>query len=254
MTLTRDIVRRTAKAARLALHPDYRRGLRLGVAAAIEHSKVAFGCQFATVIDVGANHGQFALFARHQFPAATVHCFEPLPAPRQRLIRLLAGDPQVTIQGVALGAEAKTATMRVSAKDDSSSLLSPTDRQVALAPRSETVAVVDVPVETLDAALRDESMISPTLLKVDVQGFELPVLRGAERVLAQVNEALIEVSFVELYEGQAMAGDVLQLMLGAGFHLAGAYPSAVDSSGIQVQADIHFVRPAVRGPSALMLN
>src|SRR3712207_638198 len=59
---------------------SYRAALRHGVAAAVEHHAVPFEHRYLTVIDVGANRGQFALVASHRFPGAVLHCFEPLPA------------------------------------------------------------------------------------------------------------------------------------------------------------------------------
>ena len=80
------------------------------------------------------------------------------------------------------------------------------------------------------------------LLKIDVQGLELEVLRGAPRILAQVDEALIEGSFIELYEGQALADDVIALMREAGLRLAGTYGKTTDADGRDVQADFYFRR------------
>jgi hypothetical protein len=62
-----------------------------GVAATLEHDDALGHDRFATVIDVGANKGQFAVYARTRWPSARLICFEPLPAPRATLARVTAG-------------------------------------------------------------------------------------------------------------------------------------------------------------------
>src|SRR5690242_10115416 len=121
-------LRKARKLASLVRHPDFRRGLRVGTAAAIEHRDLPLLPNAATVIDVGAHKGQFALLARHRFPAASIHCFEPLPEPRTRLTRLFGGDAGVRIHPVAASNEPGAASMHVSKLDDSSSLLPIGDR------------------------------------------------------------------------------------------------------------------------------
>jgi predicted RNA methylase len=70
------------KLTRLVGVPLYRRGLRFGVAAAIEHDAVLGRIDVNTIIDVGANTGQFALVARRHFAAAQILSFEPLAEAR----------------------------------------------------------------------------------------------------------------------------------------------------------------------------
>ena len=82
----------------------------------------------------------------------------------------------------------------------------------------------------------------PCLLKIDVQGYELNVLRGGTKTLHEVDVALIECSFVELYEGQALAGQVISFMAEAGFRLAGVHHMAYSFDGSSIQADFLFRR------------
>lgn len=119
----RKLLRRTAKAARLGRELLWRRGLQLGVAASIEHDRLPLRRDFRTVIDVGANRGQFALYSRVRFPDASILCFEPLSAPREKLRRLFIDDSRVTVFPAAAGARVGNATINVSRQNDSSSLL-----------------------------------------------------------------------------------------------------------------------------------
>src|SRR5688572_11324458 len=68
-----------------ARQPAWANALRRGVAAAVEHGPVLRRfADYRTVVDIGANHGQFALVARHHCPNARIESFEPLPGPAER--------------------------------------------------------------------------------------------------------------------------------------------------------------------------
>lgn len=230
---------RARKLVRIARNRDFRRGLRHRVAASVEHESVCFAADFRTVIDIGASRGQFALFSASRFPNARIISFEPLPEPRAKLIETL-GD-RVEVRSVALGSEPGTVTMNVSRQDDSSSVLGIGQAQQENFPGTEAIGTADVAMETLDAALNGVPE-RPCLLKIDVQGLELEVLRGAVETLAQVDEALIECSFVSLYEGQALADEVVAFALEHGLRLAGVYGMVMTADGDPIQADFHFKR------------
>src|SRR5687768_14401749 len=102
--------------------PLYRRGLSKGVAATVEHAAVPFEV-FRTVVDVGAHRGQFALLARHMWPKAEIHCYEPQPVAHTTLHQISALIGNATVHPGALGASPGTATLHVSANSSSSSLL-----------------------------------------------------------------------------------------------------------------------------------
>lgn len=230
---------RARKLARLASEPAYWPALRQGVAASVEHTKIPLGSGFRTILDVGSSRGQFALFASTRFPEARIVCFEPLPEPAATLRAVLGG--RVELHETAVGAREGSATVHVSSRDDSSSLLPIGRRQTEEFPGTAEAGSVETTLTTLDNAL-PEAPAGPCLLKVDVQGLELAVLQGAERTLDSVDEALIECSFVELYRGQAMADEVISHMLGRGLRLRGVYETAYSRDGQAIQADLHFAR------------
>jgi FkbM family methyltransferase len=228
---------RAGKAAMLARIPSHWSAVRAGVVPTVEHGKVPLGGPYGTVLDVGASRGQFALHARRRFPQARIVCFEPLPT-SQTSIRAVLGD-QVEIVAAAVGAEPGAASMHVSASDDSSSLLPIGARQRAEFPGTEEASRLDVPVVTLADTLAAPTA-EPILLKIDVQGFELDVLRGAGDAIQRIQTVFVECSFVELYEGQALADEVVTYLSGHGFRLAGVHGLATGRGGEALQADLLF--------------
>ena len=82
----------------------------------------------------------------------------------------------------------------------------------------------------------------PALLKLDVQGFELPALAGCETLLDRFAWVTVEGSFVELYAGQAFADAVIAWLRERGFALPGVYNMAYDGEGRAVHGDFLFGR------------
>jgi FkbM family methyltransferase len=212
------------------------------VAATTEHEGVTFPRDYATVLDVGANRGQFALFALHRFPRARLVCFEPLIDARRTLTKVVGGNPRVRIEACAVGAAEASLPMNVARSDDSSSLLSPTPLQLSSFPGTASVGSVEVSVRRLDDVVGRALLDTPILLKIDVQGFELEVLKGAENLLADGCDVLVECSFSELYAGQPLADEVICELFSRGLRLRGIFSITKDADGVPLQGDLLFAR------------
>ena len=228
---------RLRKYAKLLQTPGCWPALLHGVAATLDHDTALGRDSFATVIDVGANKGQFAVYARSRWPKARLICFEPLPEPRAKLVRVTRGKAE--IHDGALGAAPGEGRMHLATRTDSSSLLALGARQKAIYGMEESGAL-HVPIKRLDACLATP-LPQPVLLKIDVQGFELEVLKGATGLLPQIDAAYVEVSYVELYEGQALHEEIERFLIDAGFSLDGRFNTHVHQ-GEPVQADLLFRR------------
>ncbi len=243
--LTRAVaphLRKARKLATLLRHPAYWRGLRHGVAAATEHEGAALDHPYRTVIDVGANRGQFLLLAARRFPGAALIAFEPLAGPRDVLSRSVPRRRPVRLLDLALSDQAGTATFHVSRADDSSSLLPISTAQVSTFPGTDEVEQVEVRTARLDEVLAPADVEPPVLLKIDAQGGELAVLVGAAALLPSVATILVECSFAELYEGQPRADAVVRFLHGHGFSLHSVGPVTTALGGRPVQADLVFER------------
>ncbi|MGE5490057.1 MAG: FkbM family methyltransferase [Actinomycetota bacterium] len=214
--------------------------LRHRVLAGAEHRRV-LSRQLNTVVDIGANRGQFSLAARRWAPAARVEAFEPLPGPADVFRRVFEGDDGVRLHPSAIGPAAETRTMHVSARDDSSSLLPISAAQTTMFPGTWEAGLASVSVAPLDAFLGTDDIVAPAMLKLDVQGYELEALRGCETLLDAFDWVYCECSFVEFYTGQRLADEVVAWLADRDFRLEGTFNPARDG-GRTVQADFLFRR------------
>jgi len=176
----KNTFRKLKKAIRLAPISAYRRAMSHGVAAAIEHAALISRLDLETCVDVGANVGQFTLLIRQEHPNARVLAFEPLGGPAAIYQKLFSSDTQVEFHQIALGTERKNVGMHVSRRADSSSLLPISDLQTQQFPGTEEVGRESVVVAPMTDFVSSEQLAGPSLLKIDVQGFELEVLKSAE--------------------------------------------------------------------------
>lgn len=236
----RKLVRKSVKALRLLPSSTYRKGLLHGVGAAIEHVAPVRRLGIQTCVDVGANVGQFTLLMRHEHPGAQVIAFEPLAGPAATFTKIFSDDRAVTFHQTALGEARATVDMHVSRHVDSSSLLPISELQTRQFPGTEEAGRETVTVAPMTDFVTSEMLAQPSLLKIDVQGFELEVLKSAEPLLASFKWIYVEASFIPLYEGQALADDVIAHLHQRNFTLKGFYNPSNNAEGQAIQADFLF--------------
>ena len=199
--------------------------------------------QVNTVLDVGANVGHWAKACRLALPDVFISSFEPIPECQNALSQQMANDPKHTIFPYALGRTRSELKLHLHSHAASSSLLTATKDFKGISNGSVAVRELPVSVETLDNIARENRWPGPYLLKLDVQGYELEVLRGAASVLPKTALIIAETSFRPLYQEQAIFGDIHRHLTEAGFSYCGAAESVLRlSSGLEVQQDSLFVR------------
>jgi len=231
---------RLSKLAHAVRRPSLLSALvRHRVLAAAEHRTVLNG-GFRTVVDIGANRGQFALAARQWAPEAKVISFEPLAKAAAVFRRVFQNDPLVTLHEAAIGAEKGDGILHVSGCDDSSSLLPIAPLQEKMFPGTGEVETQKVAVGRLADFVAADDVVVPAMLKLDVQGFELAVIEGCEELLPRFSYVYAECSFVELYSGQALADEIVAWLHGRGFKLVGVYNVCCDRKGRAIQGDFLF--------------
>ncbi|MCB9197891.1 MAG: FkbM family methyltransferase [Flavobacteriales bacterium] len=176
---------------------------------------------FNTVIDVGANNGQFARSVRIAMPEVKIISFEPIPEECSALKNSFKDDRNYVVHQLALGKEAGQTNFLVNDFSPTSSLLEQTDLQKEYYPVTGNSKKIEVNIERLDTVLSVDELTGGVLLKVDVQGFEDQVLIGAENILSKVDLIYVECSFKEFYKGQPLFHDIYELLHEKGFVFMG---------------------------------
>ena len=198
----------------------------------------------SVIYDVGANAGTWTCLAKSIYPAALVECFEPLSQFEPAFRHWTASWPtDVRLHRVALGSKEGSAEMVITDFADASSLLplaELSEQQFGLKEdRRESVQLT-----TLDHLVAKRSLHRPPdLIKLDVQGYELEVLRGAEQCLATTRAVLCEVSFQSYYVGQPLFDEVLAFLTDRGFALHAFGPNLGLGTPL-TQTDALFLRRA----------
>ncbi|HKC27869.1 MAG TPA: FkbM family methyltransferase [Jatrophihabitans sp.] len=173
-----------------------------------------------TVVDVGANTGQFAELLRRSGFTGRIHSVEPLQSAYDKMTAVARRDPLWTLQRAAVSAEPGTLVMNVSGNSVSSSVLPMLDRHANAAPEAQYVGQEQVVATTVDEIVSAYDLEPErALLKVDVQGYEREVLEGAAKTLSAFRGVRTEMSLVPLYEGQALMPEIVDHLGQHGFDL-----------------------------------
>lgn len=192
-----------------------------------------------TVIDIGANEGQYLDHVRASWPSVTkILCVEMLPDLAAKLkARAPAG---VTVVHAAVGASVGEIMCRATKSFPMASSLryfTETGRSYWPGCPLEQTDVGPVPMTTLDALVAEWHPTGAIdVLKIDVQGGEREVLTGAAETLKRVQAIYIEVFFVPVYVGAALAGELFTLLADAGFRVE-KLVDVFHHKGVQVCAD-----------------
>jgi FkbM family methyltransferase len=198
-----------------------------------------------TVLDVGANLGQFAgEFLRQEVGfSGRIISFEPVAASFSRLEAASAADPNWQVLPYALGAETGTLTINVAAGSKLSSFLDPSDAAPQQFREPNTTAQRETAqVRRLDDVIPPDIDISRTYLKLDTQGFDLSVARGATRTLPSIPALQTELSLIPLYNGMPHMRDALAFFEKRGFAVSDLFLVSQDETLRAVEFDCLMVR------------
>lgn len=184
----------------------------------------------AVVVDVGANHGDFARAADACFPGVRVLVVEPLPVMQRHLEGIIRRQRKNwRLLPCALGAAAGTLPLFVDENhDDIGSLVGFSEEYLKANPRARSHAEVPCEVKTLDDAVRELGVSRIDLLKIDVEGFEFEVLKGAAGILKNTRAVIVEVSLVRQAGAENPLVQMLEQLAWQGFEIVEVIPSLFD--------------------------
>ena len=173
------------------------------------------------VLDVGANEGQFVKELRYYGYNGKILSFEPILSAHKKLLNNSMNDDNWNVfEPIALGNENSESILNISKNSVSSSLLKISDEHLDNAPESRFIDKQKTKQRKLEDIFSDFQIKEKNIfLKIDTQGYEFEVLKGAENILKDLKGILVEVSLTNLYEGQKDWLEIIEFIKKKGFHL-----------------------------------
>lgn len=164
----------------------------------------------AVIMDVGANHGQFATLARRHFPDATIYSFEPNPS---SFAKLRDSAKALNVIAIPMGCGDRPGTLQMfdSSVDAASGLA--TFVPGVFEHEGKTPVAIEATLTTIDDFCAERRIDHIGLLKIDVEGFEANVLMGAQRMLTRTDFVQFEFNEMNLLSKTSMA-DLEKLLPG----------------------------------------
>jgi FkbM family methyltransferase len=198
------------------------------------------------IVDVGAHVGLAAARYRELFPRAMIHCFEPFPESFELLKTSVSQLAPIELHNVALADVEGQAEFSINRNSATNSLLA-SDDDAAKYWRSDapmTTSKLVVPTQALQGFAREHSIDGIDILKIDVQGGEYEVLKGAGELLSRQAIGLVYMELITAptYVGQHRIREYLELFDAAGYELFDFY-NLGRSNGRLIQTDIIVVSP-----------
>lgn len=174
-----------------------------------------------TVIDIGANNGEYVEYLARFFQPSAIYAFEPLASCQPHLREVAERFPQMQVFNLALDDHAGEETFWENEYGPSSSLLHVSDIHKEAFPHTQRESATTVQVARLDDVLDVAMLERGILIKIDVQGVEDRVIRGGEAIFSAADVVLIEMSFLALYDRQPIFDEINDQLRACGLRLVG---------------------------------
>ena len=153
------------------------------------------------IFDVGAYKGDFAQYCFNIWQDTKVCCFEALQQKVIQLNKLQEKNSNLQIFPVLVGAENKDQVALHEAETASSVL----NEHIP-----QDFPVKYYPMKTIDSIVEESfTNFPPDFLKIDVQGYELEVLKGAEKSLPNMKVILAEINLLDIHQNVPLLADVI---------------------------------------------
>jgi FkbM family methyltransferase len=194
------------------------------------------------VIDVGANIGQYGNSIRQAGYKNHIISFEPISSVYKVLKSNIDSDKRWEAHNFGIGKGNEETIINVSKNLASSSILNVTEASTNAEPLSGFESKEIIQIISLDEFFENKGIKDNIYLKIDVQGYELEVLKGCQKMISQISVIQIEMSFIELYNDGPLFKDILEKMEYFGFEIYSIIPDFRDPvTGRLLQADGIFV-------------
>lgn len=183
-----------------------------------------------TVIDIGANNGEYVEYLGNYFRPNAIYAFEPLTSCQPRLQEIAGQFSNMRVFQLALDDHAGEETFWENEYGPSSSLLHVSDIHKEAFPHTQRESATTVQVARLDDVLDATTLEHGVLIKIDVQGVEDRVIRGGKTLFSVADVVLIEMSFLALYDRQPIFDEINDALRTCGLRLVGIKDQTGDPS------------------------
>ncbi len=196
------------------------------------------------IFDIGAADGSSSIHYNYLFPNATIYAFEPLPQSFNLLAKTTNENKLIIPLNYAVSDKIEEVDFHVTALDDSSSLLQPSVTGSSFDRHHRLNKKIKVQTTTLDSIVKAYKINHIDLLKIDAQGAENLIFKGAENLLNNLEIELIycEVSFITLYKGSALFHEICSLLEKKRYKLFNVFNIEHNQKGQIAWGDALFVK------------
>lgn len=195
------------------------------------------------VVDAGANEGQFGSLLRQIGYEGDILSFEPVSSTFELLAKNSQTDKKWEVVKLALSDQKGTLVINTFKSSTFSSILNPNTFGPERFAGMQTAQQETIDADTLDNVLQIKNLLGKKiLLKMDTQGYDLNVFKGAAGSLNNVQALLSEVSFQPIYENMPDYHQVLQVYEKSGFSVTGLYPVSKNSDLSIIEMDCVLVK------------
>ncbi|NQU87010.1 MAG: FkbM family methyltransferase [Mariniphaga sp.] len=196
-----------------------------------------------TVIDIGANIGEFTFIFSELFPNAYIYAFEPLPDCFNQLEKRTKNMRNIKIFNFALGSTEGELKLHKSSWHPASSFREMGDLHKQNYPHSSESDDLIVRIKKLDDIFKKESLTNNIFIKMDVQGFEDEVIKGGPNIFKNAKVVVVESSYQKLYDNEPLFDGIYSLLKPLGFEFRGSLKQSVSKSDESfLQADCIFIK------------
>ena len=206
-----NLIHKLKKFTKLIKSQIWRKGLLNNIAANTELENLIKDLNFETILDIGSNKGQFILLVENLFKNKIIFSFEPIKEILEKQKEFFKYKNNIFFFNIALGEKSKKKIFYITNRKDSSSFLKFNKNNVKNSDYNINQERV-VEIKALDEVIQFAKLVPPILLKIDVQGYELDVLKGCSNLLKKTTYIIVEVSENEIYQDQPVANEIIEYL------------------------------------------
>lgn len=198
-----------------------------------------------TILDIGANEGQFAGFMNKKIPQADIYSFEPIEKCYNKLKDTFASNDKIKPFNFGIGDANAEVDFYLNDFTPSSSMLKTTSNSETNFPFTKKQSASKVQIKKLDDVVESLNIELNVLVKIDVQGVEDKVIEGGKRFLKEnVSIVFIETSIKKLYENEPSFDQIYKSLINLGFEYMGNLDQLYSPiNGEILQVDAIFMKP-----------